>query len=155
MQSKIASYAQEKFQKIIELDGVDISSIKHSLSLNLNRRMMFKAGEGAGSSGSFFFFSHDQRFLIKTMSAEEKKKMLKMLDDYIEHIVSTKNKSQLARIYGIFSITTNYFATVHIMIMQNTCYQVKRRTKYKLTFDIKGSTIDRNVKVLYRESRAK
>ena len=90
--------------------------------------MMFKAGEGAGSSGSFFFFSHDQRFLIKTMSSEEKKVMLDMLEAYVEHIKSTNNQSLLARIYGIFSISTNYFAPVHIMIMQNTCFQVKRRT---------------------------
>jgi hypothetical protein len=79
--------------------------------------MMFKAGEGAGSSGSFFFFSHDQRFLIKTMSSEEVKKMLKMLDAYIEHIKATNNDSMLARIYGIFKISTNYFAPVNIMIM--------------------------------------
>lgn len=79
--------------------------------------MMFKAGEGAGSSGSFFFFSHDQRFLIKTMTYEEVIKMRKMLDAYIEHIKATKNQSLLARIYGIFKITTNYFAPVHIMVM--------------------------------------
>lgn len=129
--------------------------IQKSLSLTLNRRMMFKAGEGAGSSGCFFFFSHDQRFLIKTMSSEEVKKMLKMLDAYIEHIKATKNESLLARIYGIFKISTNYFAPVNIMIMQNTCYQMRRRTQKKLTFDIKGSTIDRHVKCLYRRSKNK
>lgn len=104
------------------MDGISIKQIQHSLSLTLNRRMMFKAGEGAGSSGSFFFFSHDQRFLIKTMNNEEKQLMLKMLDAYVEHIKSTNNQSMLARIYGIFSISTNYFSTVHIMIMQNTCF---------------------------------
>jgi len=51
------------------------------------------------------------------MSSEEVKKMLKMLDAYIEHIKSTNNESLLARIYGIFKISTNYFAPVHIMIM--------------------------------------
>jgi hypothetical protein len=33
--------------------------------------MVFKAGEGAGRSGSFFFFSHDRKFIIKTMTKEE------------------------------------------------------------------------------------
>lgn len=79
--------------------------------------------------------------------------MLKMLDPYIQHIQSTNNQSLLARIYGIFKIETNYFAPVHIMIMQNTCFEVKRRTQCKLTFDIKGSTVDRNVKCLYRTSK--
>jgi hypothetical protein len=33
--------------------------------------MVFKAGEGAGRSGSFFFFSHDKKFIIKTMTNQE------------------------------------------------------------------------------------
>ena len=113
--------------------------------------MVFKAGEGAGASGSFFFFSHDRRFLIKTMSSGEKKKMLKMVDAYVQHIDNSKNKSLLARIYGIFEIKTNYFDSVNIMIMQNTCYMADKSNR-QLTFDIKGSLTDRHVKVLYRSS---
>jgi hypothetical protein len=44
--------------------------------------MVFKAGQGAGASGSFFFFSHDRRFLIKTMTSGELKLFLKLLPDY-------------------------------------------------------------------------
>ena len=33
---------------------------------------VFKAGEASGASGSFFFFSHDKSFIIKTTSGEEK-----------------------------------------------------------------------------------
>ena len=69
--------------------------------------MVFKAGEGAGASGSFFFFSHDNRFLIKTLLSEEKQKMLAMLDDYVQHIKLSGNQSLIARIYGIFTIKTN------------------------------------------------
>lgn len=42
-----------------------------SLSPKFNRDMVFKAGEGAGRSGSFFFFSHDQKFIVKTMTKGE------------------------------------------------------------------------------------
>jgi Icc-related predicted phosphoesterase len=47
---------------------LDISQIHRSLSPKNNRETVFKAGEGSGRSGSFFFFSHDKRFIIKTMS---------------------------------------------------------------------------------------
>lgn len=83
--------------------------------------MVFKAGEGAGASGSFFFFSHDGNFLIKTLQKEEKLKMISMLDDYVDHIKSTNNMSLIARIYGIFTIKTNFFEPLDVMIMQNTC----------------------------------
>ena len=79
---------------------------------------MFEAGEGVGKSGSFFFFSYDNRFLIKTLQGSEKKKILGILDDYIAHLNKSKdNSSLLARIYGIYSIKTNVFAPLTVMIM--------------------------------------
>ena len=49
------------------LDGIEPMDIKNSLDNDTNRKMIFKAGEGAGASGSFFFFSFDNKFLIKTL----------------------------------------------------------------------------------------
>ena len=40
-----------------------------------------------------------------------------MLDKYIQHMKETKNKSLIAKIYGLFTIKTNYYADVDIMIM--------------------------------------
>ena len=88
-----------------------------SLSLEENRKMVFKAGESAGKSGSFFFFSHDNKFLIKTMKKEEKRIMLGMLDDYINHIKITDNNSLIARIYGIYTLKSNYFTDLDILVM--------------------------------------
>jgi hypothetical protein len=52
---------------------------------------VFNAGEGAGESGSFFFFSKDKKFLLKTMRGSEKQKILEMLDGTIEHFKENKN----------------------------------------------------------------
>jgi len=65
--SSITSHYQYKFQEIMRLDGIEPKDIKNSLNIEKNCKMIFKAGEGAGSSGSFFFFSHDNRFIIKTL----------------------------------------------------------------------------------------
>lgn len=53
------------------------------------------------------------------MLDSEVKKFEDMLDDYINHIQKNKN-SLLARIYGIFTIETNYFVKMRVMIMQKT-----------------------------------
>lgn len=45
-----------------------VASFHASLSPKFNRDSVFKSGEGAGRSGSFFFFSHDRKFIIKTMT---------------------------------------------------------------------------------------
>lgn len=78
---------------------------------------MFQAGEGAGASGSFFFFSYDSRFLIKTLRGNEINNFVDMLDDYIDHLKETDNKSLLARIYGIFRVKTPYFAKLEVIVM--------------------------------------
>ena len=69
----------------MEIDGVDPKDIMTSLAIEKNREMVFKAGQGAGLSGSFFFFSHDDKFLIKTINKREKELLLNMLDDLISH----------------------------------------------------------------------
>lgn len=56
------------FAQIWAADNLTPEKVIESLSPENNWDQAFKAGEGSGKSGSFFFFSHDQRFLIKTMT---------------------------------------------------------------------------------------
>ena len=56
----------------------ELKVLHASLSPKYNRDMVFKAGEGAGRSGSFFFFSHDSKYIIKTLTSEELKLLLKI-----------------------------------------------------------------------------
>ena len=105
---------------VLEMDGFSQSSVIESLKLEFNNRQVFRAGEGAGASGSFFFFSFDHRFIIKTLTREEVKLLDLILTDYLKHIYERENQSLLARIYGIFTIKTNYFVPLTVMLMQNT-----------------------------------
>ena len=51
------------------------------------------------------------------MKKSEKKRLLSMLDDLIKHFETTENNSILARIYGVFTIKTNVFGEVDLMLM--------------------------------------
>jgi 1-phosphatidylinositol-4-phosphate 5-kinase len=51
-----------------------------------NIKSIFKAGEGMGKSGSFFFFSHDTNFLIKTMTMDDFNAFMYVFKYYFEHI---------------------------------------------------------------------
>ena len=86
------------------MNNISDDSLMQSLDVNKNRKMIFKAGESAGKSGSFFFFSHDQKFIKKTLKGNEKQLLISILDDYIEHFKKNDNKSLMARIFGIFEI---------------------------------------------------
>ena len=134
----------EKFALIRELDKINIEHLLESLSIEKNQEKVFQAGESAGASGSFFFFSHDNRFLIKTVSKSEKQVIDEILDEYICHLSDTQNKSLLARIYGLFLIESSFFKNVYIILMQNTS-NISDNNNIKYKFDLKGSRVSRYV----------
>jgi 1-phosphatidylinositol-4-phosphate 5-kinase len=77
------------FNRILEYDGITKLEVKRALIETKNRESVFKAGEGSGKSGSFFFTTFDKKFLIKTLRGDEKQVLLDMLEDYVEHIELT------------------------------------------------------------------
>ena len=113
----VECFMQEKFKKIMELDGIKDEQITESLSFKENKNQLFKAGQGAGKSGSFFFFSSDRKFVIKTISNKEKNVLLSLLDDLISHYEETDNQSLIARIYGVCKVKSKSFAQFYIVIM--------------------------------------
>jgi 1-phosphatidylinositol-4-phosphate 5-kinase len=117
--------------------------IKASLSAEFNRESVFKAGESQGKSGSFFFFSHDKNFIIKTMTQSDLDTFKKVFVKYFEH-VSTHPNSILARIYGIYTVKMEEVEPVNLILMGNTKKSNDKMIEH--VFDLKGSFINREVK---------
>lgn len=72
--------------KIRKLCGYKNEELIASLSPSVNIKQIQNAGLGAGASGSFFFFSQDKKFIMKTMSTTEVGHMQRILQTYFEHI---------------------------------------------------------------------
>jgi len=66
-----------------------------------------------------FSFSHDRKFIIKTMTQSELDLYLKKLPAFCEHFQKNKN-SLLAKIFGVFTVNTEHMKEVHVMLMENT-----------------------------------
>ena len=79
--------------------------------------MVFKAGQGSGSSGSFFFYSYDNKFLIKTLTNAEKEVFLDRLLGFLSYFKQHNNQTLIAKIYGVFTIKSNIFNDLNVMIM--------------------------------------
>jgi hypothetical protein len=61
--------------------------MKQSLDLGINFKRILKAGiNGGGKSGEFFFFSADNKLILKTISQEEHFHLLKVLPKYLEYL---------------------------------------------------------------------
>lgn len=143
---RVDELAPKIFAIIRNGEKIDNDVIKNSLAPELNRDMVFKAGEGQGKSGSFFFFSHDRRFIIKTMNSEEYETFKKIFRSYYRYIMAHPN-SLIARIYGVFTVHKEKLQPVHLILMGNTVNLHGNGKGLKLMFDLKGSLINRESKM--------
>ena len=115
-----------------------------SLSPKFNRNQVFRAGEGAGASGSFFFFSHDNKFIIKTIPEGELKEVLRLLPSLKDHYQKNP-RSLLSKTFGVFTVKTKTMSDVHLMLQENIL-RFKEPGNVRAIFDLKGSSVNREVK---------
>lgn len=64
------SHSPTLFQYLKDVDGMDF--VQHSTNPNRNLQKIYKnASADGGSSGQFFFFTHDNRILLKTITSKQ------------------------------------------------------------------------------------
>ncbi|KAL7799264.1 hypothetical protein V8C37DRAFT_155050 [Trichoderma ceciliae] len=96
-----------------------------------------------GKSGSFFYFSRDYKYIIKTIHHAEHKFLRKILREYYEHVTKNPN-TLLSQFYGLHRVKMPYGKKIHFVVMNNL---FPPHRDVHTTFDLKGSTIGRD----YRE----
>ncbi|CAA6659405.1 unnamed protein product [Spirodela intermedia] len=89
-----------------------------------------------GKSGSFFYLTQDDRFIIKTVKKSEVKVLIKMLPSYFQHVCQYKS-SLVTKFYGVHCVKPIGGQKVRFIVMGNLfCseFHIHRR------FDLKGSS---------------
>lgn len=96
-----------------------------------------------GKSGSLFYWSHDGRFMVKTIGADERGSLIAMLRSYRNYVTSHKD-TLLTKYLGLYDLrvptagfgaTNNGYKVFHLVIMSNvfnTPLDIHER------FDLKG-----------------
>lgn len=95
-----------------------------------------------GKSGSFFYFSRDYKYIIKTIHHAEHKCLRKILKDYYKHIQDNPN-TLLSQFYGLHRVKVPYGRKIHFVVMNNL---FPPHRDIHRTFDLKGSTTGRDFK---------
>lgn len=95
-----------------------------------------------GKSGSFFYFSRDYKYIIKTIHHAEHKFLRKILKDYYNHVEENPN-TLLSQFYGLHRVKLPYGRKIHFVVMNNL---FPPHRDIHQTFDLKGSTIGRDFK---------
>lgn len=95
-----------------------------------------------GKSGSFFYFSRDYKYIIKTIHHSEHKFLRKVLKDYYQHVTDNPN-TLLSQFYGLHRVKMPYGKKIHFVVMNNL---FPPHRDIHETFDLKGSTVGRDYK---------
>ena len=128
-------------------DAYSISSAKYRQSFKLKNAadvessgMLEKFTEG--KSGSFFYFSHDFHYIIKTVTSEEERFLRKIAYCYYKHMKRNPN-SLIVRFFGLHKVRLapeqHY---ISVVVMENVFYN-HHGLKIHRTYDLKGSTVGR------------
>ncbi|GAM90296.1 hypothetical protein ANO11243_083390 [Dothideomycetidae sp. 11243] len=138
---KFKDYAPWTFRHLRDLFRVDQANYLMSLT---DKYILSELGS-PGKSGSFFYFSRDYKYIIKTVHHHEAKFLRKILPQYYEHVQQNPD-TLLSQFYGLHRVKTSQGKKFHFVIMNNLFPPHKDIHR---TYDLKGSLVGRE----YDESK--
>jgi 1-phosphatidylinositol-4-phosphate 5-kinase len=136
---KFKDYAPWVFRRLRTLFRLDPADYLMSLT---GKYILSELGS-PGKSGSFFYFSRDYKYIIKTIHHSEHKFLRKILKEYYQHVKDNPN-TLLSQFYGLHRVKVPYGKKIHFVVMNNL---FPPHRDIHQTFDLKGSTVGR----LYKE----
>ena len=136
---KIRKYSPKIFYVLRRIDNISTKDYLLSLSPKDNLKIIKESFASGGRSANPIIFTHDKKYLLKTISKSEKNVLLEMLPEYHRRMRDTK--SLLCRIYGLYRIEVIGKQSMHLIVMRNM-NELPSTTKYAC-FDLKGSTVQR------------
>ncbi|ODQ81817.1 hypothetical protein BABINDRAFT_160054 [Babjeviella inositovora NRRL Y-12698] len=136
---KFKDYAPNVFRELRTLFGLDPADYLVSLT---EKYILSELGS-PGKSGSFFYYSRDYRFIIKTIHHSEHKQLLRILPEYHRHVKANPN-TLISQFYGLHRVKMpfgkNGVRKVHFIVMNNL---FPPHRDIHRTYDLKGSLMGR------------
>ena len=132
---RFREYAPLVFRQIRERFGVMTEDYLLSLTSEYVLVEMFTNSK----SGSFFFYSADCRFILKTCSKREAAFLMAALPNYHAHLMENRF-TLLCRFFGLHRVTPRSGKHVYFVVMGNV-FPIDRPVHER--YDLKGSTLGR------------
>eukprot|EP00027_Filamoeba_sp_ATCC50430_P004402 CAMPEP_0168550528 /NCGR_PEP_ID=MMETSP0413-20121227/5692_1 /TAXON_ID=136452 /ORGANISM="Filamoeba nolandi, Strain NC-AS-23-1" /LENGTH=524 /DNA_ID=CAMNT_0008581003 /DNA_START=524 /DNA_END=2098 /DNA_ORIENTATION=+ len=130
------------FEELRQLNGISATAYQHCLHPERFLSSLDTQKFSEGKSGSFFCFSPDKNFIIKTIPESEAIVLRKILPDYYHHL-SANPGSYIIRLYGLHSLKIQNNVEIFVVVMGNVFNTDK---KIHERYDLKGSWVKRSVR---------
>ncbi|KAG8541677.1 hypothetical protein GDO81_028460 [Engystomops pustulosus] len=138
---RFKTYAPVAFRYFRELFGIRPDDYLYSLC---NESLIELSNSGA--SGSIFYVSADDEFIIKTVQHKEAEFLQKLLPGYYMNL-NQNPRTLLPKFYGLYCVQAGG-KNIRIVVMNNL---LPRSVKMHLKYDLKGSTYKRRASPKERE----
>ncbi|KAI1901484.1 hypothetical protein AGOR_G00034910 [Albula goreensis] len=138
---RFKTYAPIAFRYFRELFGIRPDDYLYSLC---NESLIELSNPGA--SGSVFYVSADDEFIIKTVQHKEAEFLQKLLPGYFMNLNQNK-RTLLPKFYGLYCVQAGG-KNIRIVVMNNL---LPRSVHMHLKYDLKGSTYKRRASAKERE----
>ncbi|THC93344.1 hypothetical protein EYZ11_007170 [Aspergillus tanneri] len=135
---KFKDYAPWVFRRLRAKFRIDPADYLMSLT---SKYILSELGS-PGKSGSFFYFSRDYKYIIKTIHHSEHKLLRRILPEYYKHVEQNPN-TLISQFYGLHRVKMAYGRKIHFVVMNNL---FPPHRDIHQTFDLKGSTIGRDLR---------
>lgn len=130
---ELRDLAPEVFARIRDLYHITPAQYLYSLSRTTKERF------SEGASGAFMCFSHDMRFVIKTMEKDEADVLQRILRPYLSYVRAHRD-TLIIKFFGCMSLRL-YRQTLYFVVMENI---FPTRATIHERFDLKGSWVGRS-----------
>ncbi|XP_063109190.1 phosphatidylinositol 4-phosphate 5-kinase type-1 alpha isoform X2 [Cavia porcellus] len=138
---RFKTYAPVAFRYFRELFGIRPDDYLYSLC---NEPLIELCNSGA--SGSLFYVSSDDEFIIKTVQHKEAEFLQKLLPGYYMNL-NQNPRTLLPKFYGLYCVQAGG-KNIRIVVMNNL---LPRSVKMHIKYDLKGSTYKRRASQKERE----
>ncbi|CAK67984.1 unnamed protein product (macronuclear) [Paramecium tetraurelia] len=139
---KMISYAPVIFDILTKEDQEHLDLL-NCLDLETNQEQIRECAQtSGGKSGEFFFFNHNNKILLKTISMSELQTLLEIIEQYFWHCTNNPN-TLIAKILGIFTFEGFEIGRISMILMKNIG-KINKMAIQRI-FDLKGSSYDREV----------
>ncbi|SMN20888.1 similar to Saccharomyces cerevisiae YDR208W MSS4 Phosphatidylinositol-4-phosphate 5-kinase, involved in actin cytoskeleton organization and cell morphogenesis [Maudiozyma saulgeensis] len=143
---KFKDYSPEVFRELRSMFGLDPADYLVSLT----SKYILSELNSPGKSGSFFYYSRDYKYIIKTIHHSEHIHLRKHLKDYYDHIKKNPN-TLICQFYGLHRVKMPIsfqnkikHRKIYFIVMNNL---FPPHLDIHRTYDLKGSTWGRRTNI--------
>ena len=144
MNFKIKEYSYELFSVLRNLDGIKVQDIKESFDIEKNFNFnISNTSELFGKSGATFFFSNDNKYVLKSISQSHAKNFITTFPNFFSYLLNNNKDSIMVKIYGLYKISVQGYDKIYFILMENLMEHLADHLILRV-YDLKGSKFQRN-----------